>query len=45
MWSRVLQEDRALLVDYISKMEDEVNSDYHVFISYRESAVHAFTYT
>ena len=27
--------DRKLLGEYIAKVEDEVNSDYHVFISYR----------
>ena len=27
--------DRALLAQYISNVEDEINSDFHVFISYR----------
>jgi hypothetical protein len=28
-------EDRLLLAEYLAKLEDEVKSDYHVFISYR----------
>jgi hypothetical protein len=35
-------EDRKLLSEYLAKIEDEVRSDYHVFISYRVASEAAF---
>jgi hypothetical protein len=35
-------EDRELLAKYISRLEDEVNSDFHVFISYHVRTEAAF---
>eukprot|EP01046_Picozoa_sp_COSAG06_P029965 COSAG06_NODE_2819_length_6234_cov_2.814996_1_plen_1898_part_00 len=35
-------EDRLLLAEYLAKLEDEVKSDYHVFISYRVATEAAF---
>lgn len=35
-------EDRTLLSEYLAKIEDEVRSDYHVFISYRVASEAAF---
>jgi hypothetical protein len=36
------EEDRSLLAAYYNKMEQEVNNDFHVFISYRVASEAAF---
>jgi hypothetical protein len=35
-------EDRLLLAEYLSNLEDEIMSDFHVFISYRVATEAAF---